>query len=253
MSKSRFDAYPLPDWLQWQMEQNIGKPARWGFPQIAESPNGVVFEKLCFHNRHELLKMFEMDNDPWVDERFKDPKRLYEYVANLKICMLYSFKHGGCDWFAKKDGEYAGILHAFQFSQEKFGYAHRKCAIGYAFAKKFRGSGLPFHTVKYFQDFLFTKMDRLFLTASVDRKNLRSIHFLKKLGHAEYHCEYEGEAPRKEPPKELYFELFRSARAKSNVVKYRKKAEKEYREWKSKWVKNEDGSWTVPAVGYMGT
>lgn len=230
MAKNNFGNYPLPNWLQSYMERNIGRSPVWQFPHIPASPEGLFFEKLDFQNRHHVLEMFENDPDPWVDERFKDPQQLYEYVAHLRIVMPYAGKRGGADWLVRKGGEYAGLLHAFEFSRENFGYNHRKCAIGFAFAQKYRGAGTPFHAVKYFQDFLFQKMGRLYLTASVKRENLRSIRFLKNLGFEERSPDWEEEADQpKVLPEEIYLDLFRSPQAKGRIRNYWKMIEEEYR------------------------
>ena len=229
MAKNKFGSYPLPAWLQSYMERNIGRRPIWNFPHIPDSPEGLSFEMLDFENRHHILEMFGNDPDPWVDERFKDPQQLYEYVAHLRIVMPYTGKRGGADWLVSKEREYVGLLHAFEFSRENFGYNHRKCAMGFAFAENHRGAGLPLRAVQYFQEFLFRKMDRLYLTASVKRGNLRSIAFLKKLGFRETRLDWEAEHPGKEPPEEVYLENFRSPQARGRVRNYWKRMEEKYR------------------------
>lgn len=229
MAKNKFGSYPLPAWLQSYMERNIGRRPVWNFPLIPDSPEGLSFDILDFENRHHILEMFENDPDPWVDERFKDPQQLYEYVAHLRIVMPYTGKRGGADWLVRKDREYIGLLHAFEFSRENFGYNHRKCAVGFAFAEPYRGTGLPFRTVQYFQDFLFRKMDRLCLMASVKRGNRRSIAFLKKLGFEELSLdEKEEQDPGKEPPKEVFMEKYRSPQARGRIRNYWKRMEEKY-------------------------
>lgn len=242
----------LPKWLQWSMEQNIGEPPVWKFPKIPDSPEGLSFEKLDFLNRYQVLKMFKNDPNPYVDKRFKDPQKLYEYVGLLRIQMLYTYKRGGCDWLVRKDNDYVGLLHAFEFSKEQLGFQTRKCAIGYAFVESVRGTGLPLMAVQYFQNFLFKKMNLLFLTASVHFENQRSIRFLKKLGFEERFFEEEEEEKsglneiEKKVDKELYFELFRTKRSKNRVLQQRQKDEAKYRAWKASWVKNPDGTYTIP-------
>ncbi len=250
MKNSRFDSYPLPDWLQFSMEQNIGRKPLWDFPKIPPTPDGFWFQQLEFRNRSLLLEMFENDPDPWVDERFKDPKEVYEYVANLRICMPYSGKHGGCDWLVMTpERDCAGILHNFDFSLENYGFQHRQCSIGYAFAQPLRGTGLPQQIMLHFQEYLFHKMDRLLLMASVDKGNARSIRFLEKLGYEERTSDYFDDEDDK-PQKVLenhHFELYRSRRTRSRVLAYRKKSDEEYKSWRATWIKNPDGSFTIPA------
>jgi RimJ/RimL family protein N-acetyltransferase len=250
MKNKRFDSYPLPDWLQFWVEQNAGRKPLWNFPKMPPTPDGFWFQKLDFRNRYLLLEMFENDSDSWVDERFKDPKEVYEYVAQQRICMPYSGKHGGCDWLVMSpEDECAGILHNFDFSLENFGFQHRKCSVGYAFAEKFRGTGLPRQIMLHFQDYLFKKMDRLLLMACVEKENTRSIRFLEKLGYEERTSDYhddEEDRPRKEP-EHRYLELYRSRRTRNRIHAYRKKSAEDYRAWRATWIKNPDGSYTIPA------
>ncbi|MEK7256534.1 MAG: GNAT family protein, partial [Bacteroidota bacterium] len=190
---NRFDSFPLPDWLQFSLEQNAGRPPLWDLPAPSPTADEFWFQKLDFRNRHLVLEMFENDPDPWVDERFKDPKELYEYVANLRINMPYSGKHGGCDWLVRMPGwhgECVAILHNFDFSRETYGYQNRKCSIGYAFAQKFRGTGLPQKIMQHFHKYLFGKMNRLLLLAMVDKDNTRNIRFLEKLGYEDRTTDY---------------------------------------------------------------
>ena len=219
MDANKYGSYPLPAWLQSYMERNIGRQPLWAFPRIPDTPDCLSFDTLDFENRRLVLDMFENDPDPWVDERFKDPQQLYEYVAHLRIVMPYSPKHGGADWLVRKGREHVGLLHAFDFSRERFGYNHRQCAIGFAFVDKYRGTGLPFRTVQYFQDFLFRKMDRLYLFATVNRENRRSIAFLKKLGFEERYPE-EDQDTNEEPPEELFLEKYRSSQARCRIRNY---------------------------------
>ena len=118
MAKNKFGSYPLPAWLQSYMERNIGRRPIWNFPHIPDSPEGLSFEMLDFENRHHILEMFGNDSDPWVDERFKDPQQLYDYVAHLRIVMPYSdnlrsiaflkklgFRETRLDWEAEHPGK----------------------------------------------------------------------------------------------------------------------------------------------------
>ena len=78
MSQNKFNQYPLPDWLQSYMEQNIGKVPIWKFPSIPKMSEGIYFRPLTFRNRFHFLELFEQDKDPWVDVRFKKAKSIYE-------------------------------------------------------------------------------------------------------------------------------------------------------------------------------
>jgi hypothetical protein len=61
MSKNRFETFPIPDYLQWAVERNIGRLPVWNFPQIPPSSEGLTFERLTFENRFTFLEAFEME------------------------------------------------------------------------------------------------------------------------------------------------------------------------------------------------
>ncbi len=223
MSKSRFDTYPIPDYLQWSLERNIGRLPVWKFPPIADSPEGLKFRRLCFENRHFMLEAFENDADVWVDGRFKSPETLYSYVAMLLFEMQFSHKHGGSDWLVfTPEKECAGVLHCFDFSKERYGFSDRKCEVGYAFAEKFRGTELPKQAMHHFQQYLFRQMDRLILLATPDKNNVRSCRFLEKLGWEDRSPDYDywGDGGQYEQ-KSRFFELYRTPRTRAAVMKYR--------------------------------
>ena len=247
MPQNKHKSYPFPDWLQWTIEKNAGKIPVWKFPPISKIEEAIYFAPLTFQNRFDFLELFEKDKDEWVDRRFKKPKSIYEYVCLIRIMMPYSFKRGGMDWLVYDEKECIGILHGFEFSKETGGFSNRRCSIGYAFGEKVRGSGIPQKVLRHFQNYLFTKMNRLYLTASVDLKNVRSIRFLEGLGYSEYPPELEWEpAEERIEPKNVQLELFRSVRTKNKVTTYRKESAEEYRTWRSSWIKQPDGSYKIP-------
>lgn len=176
MLKNNRQKFLIPAWMQSNVERNIGKPPVWQFPPIPEMENGIEFIPLNFYNRRDFLELFEKDEDPWVEERFKHPESIYEYVCMIRIMMPYSYKRGGQDWLVYQDKACIGIVHTFDFSKETG--SERRCSIGYAFGKAVRGSGVPQKVVQRLQDYLFTKWKMLYLTACVKRKNIRSIRFL---------------------------------------------------------------------------
>lgn len=243
---------PIPDYLQWSIERNIGKPPLWKFPPLEPTPEGLRFEKLDFENDQIFLETFQNDPSEWVDERFKNADLLYEYVCTLRFDLQFSWKHGGCDWLVfTSDDECVGVLHAFEFSRERFGFNNRKCAVGFAFAEKFRGSEIPKLAVQHFENYLFQKLDRLILVAWVDFNNSRCCRFLEKLGWEDWTLDYR--VPDMDfggdrfVPEERFFEKYRSARTRTRVCQRRA-------EWFAKnpsrfsgWLKNVDGSWSSPS------
>jgi RimJ/RimL family protein N-acetyltransferase len=231
------------------MERNIGRCPTWTFPQLPPNDK-LFFRRLTFDNRSHLLQMFEKDSDPWVDKRLKAGKSAYEYVAMQLIEGAYSFKRGSCDWliYTQQDHEPAGVLHMFELSKETYTNDYRKCSVGYAIAPKFRGTGLAYEAMRHFHQYLFRKMDRLLLVAFPDRNNERSCRFLQKLGYEDRTLDYEHYDPDR-PKKELkdrFFELYRSHRTRNWIHRTRAESHEKYKVWRSKWVKNPDGSYTIP-------
>lgn len=208
----KIESPPLSSNLQFWMERHIGKNPVWTFPTVQESEN-LRFTPLTFDNYHHFLELFQNDPSPFVDERFKDAKKLYEYVAHLWIYARYSFKYGATDWLIQnKNGEWVGVFHLYELSHENFCYSHRKAFIGFAIAEKFRGNGYAVEAVQHFQNYIFTKLNKLWIVANTKKDNLRCIHFLKKLNYEEKNAFYGSE-------KEWYFHLFRSKKARGMIHK----------------------------------
>lgn len=191
---------PLPDYLRFWMERNVGKPPIWDFPTLQDSAT-LAYQRLDFDNYLSILDLFQNDPSPFVEIDFKEPNALYEYVANLWICAPYSFKKGGIDWIIRQQaGEEVGLLHAYDFSKEQIDNRHRNCTIGFLIAAPYRGSGLAKEAVEHLQAYLFQGMDMLSVTAYTKHTNERSIRFLEKMGYVETTLQYAGSDKR-------YYEL----------------------------------------------
>ncbi len=224
MSKNKQESYSFSESLQYYIEQNVGKVPIWQFPCIPKMQEGFSFAPLTFSNRFHLLDLFEKDKDAWVDKRFKKAKSIYEYVSMTRIVMPYAYKSGGEDWLVYKKKECIGILHGFEFSKETEDWRNRRCYIGYIFGKKMRGSGNPQKILRHFQNYLFTKMDLLYVSASVDCKNVRSIRFLEGLGYLPMPAKIQWDSEEEKIlPKMVIMELFRSNRTKNRINKSRGK------------------------------
>lgn len=221
----RLNRYPLPEWLQYYMEQNIGRPPLWTFPSLPPTADGLTFEQVGFDNAQAILDMFAGDEDPFVDARFKEEQLLYEYICHLRIVLPYSGKHGGCDWLViTPDHRYAGLLHMYDFSRETIGFSNRQCSVGYVIAAPFRGTGLAYRVMEHLHQYLFQKLDRLLLVASTRPENRRSRGFLKRLGYEDRTADYG-------IVEERYYELYRSPRARTLIQSERRRAEEKYQAW----------------------
>ncbi len=247
MSKNNRKSFPIPDWIQSYLERNIGKPPVWQFPPIPEMAEEIYFRPLTFSNRSHFLRVFENDKDPWIEERFKNAKSVYEYVCMSRIIMPYSFKRGGQDWLVYQEKECIGIIHAFDFNKESGEFTQRNCSIGYAFGQTVRGSGIPQKVVRHLQNYLFTKWNMLYLTASVKRENIRSIRFLKGLDYIERPLETDWQADEDNAVSDtLVLDLFRSKRTQNKMHTLWEQEKKEYQAWRATWVKQPDGSYIIP-------
>ena len=247
MPKEKHHEFPIPDWIQSYVERNIGKPPLWQFPPIPEMETGIEFRTLNFHNQKHFLELFKKDEDPWVEKRFKNAKSVYEYVCMSRIIMPYSFKRGGQDWLVYQKEKCIGILHAFNFSKESGEFTQRRCSIGYAFGQSVRGSGIPQKVVQHLQHYLFTKWNMLYLTASVKRKNIRSIRFLKGLGYIERPLEKDEQTNEEGAVSDtIHLDLFRSKRTQNKIQAYWEESTESYLAWKVTWVKQPDGSYKIP-------
>ncbi len=248
MPKNNYHQFSIPDWIQSYLERNIGKPPVWQFPPIPEMAAGIYFRPLTFSNRSHFLAVFENDQDPWVEERFKNAKSVYEYVCMARIIMPYSYKRGGQDWLVYQKKECIGIIHAFDFNKESGEFTQRSCSIGYAFGETVRGSGIPQKVVRHLQNYLFTKWNMLYLTAAIKRENSRSIRFLKRLGYIERPAEKDWETEEdKVVSSTIILDLFRSKRTQNRIQSQWEQEKKDYIAWRATWIKQADGSYIIPS------
>lgn len=202
---------PLPAHLQHYMEQNVGKPPIWSFPDLVSSEN-LRFHRLDFDNRHRVLDMFRNDPSPFVEDYFKTEEALYEYVASLWIAAPYSRKRGGIDWLIQREsGEWVGLLHAFDCSKENYGFRRRHCTIGFCVGESHRGTGIAREAVEHLQSYLFRKMDMLYVLAYTKKENEQCIRFLEKLEYEDASAAYGNE-------ESAFYRRYRSARARSIIL-----------------------------------
>ncbi len=247
MPKNRFNAHTIPDWIQTYIEQNAGKVPVWQFPPIPKMEEDIRFVPLNFRNRYDFLELFEQDEDPWIEERFKHAQSVYEYVCMTRIIMPYSYKRGGQDWLVYQNKECIGIVHAFDFSKESGEFTQRRCCIGYVFGKAVRGSGIPQKVMQHLQGYLFSTLNMLYLTASVKKENTRSIRFLRTLGYVERPPETEWQKEEDSHVSDtIHLDLFRSKRTQNKVLAYWEESTKSYLTWRATWVKQPDGSYKIP-------
>lgn len=154
------------------------------FPDIPAFEN-YSFEKLSEQNFEQLYLLFEGDESPFVDARFKSHDEAKEYATFISICGAFVAKHGGQDWFFKAGNEYAGILHLYDLSLENWNDNNKRAWLGFATKEKFRGKGISLGIVKYFIRYVFDYYPAIdFIHSMTLRENTLSKSFLTKCGFA---------------------------------------------------------------------
>ena len=153
------------------------------FPEIPPF-NNIFFERFTQQNAIELYRLFQNDNSPFVDERFKGLDEANDYAKHLDVCGAYSAKHGSADWlFRFKDGDYIGVLHLYDLSLETFAQNHKRAWIGFATKETFRRKGITSKVVRYFIQTLFDYYPAVdFIYAMTDKKNAETSAFLYNYG-----------------------------------------------------------------------
>ena len=144
----------------------------------------LAYEPLSYENGLQLLSIFKEDTDPFVDERFKSEAEVEEYLAGMMEYMPYSHKNAAFDWLLrlKTTGEYIGVLHLHDLSNQVFGSANRKATIGYAIGERFRRQGFISEAIAHFSAFLFNNSNKIKLLVYTDKANTASVGLMHSLG-----------------------------------------------------------------------
>ncbi|MBC8111946.1 MAG: GNAT family N-acetyltransferase [Verrucomicrobia bacterium] len=156
------------------------------FPEInLPATQNLDFEALTFENTHQIYRMFRWDWNLFVSAKFKSRTGANLYAAFQLEKARFSKQHGACDWFFKtKTGEFAGMLHLYDLSQETFADRHKRCTIGFATTRKFRSKGLTTEAVNQLLRHLFEHLEMQMVLSYTKRNNKKAIAFLEKLGFA---------------------------------------------------------------------
>ena len=144
----------------------------------------LEYEMLSESNFFHILEMFRSDESPFVIEEYKDETLLVNHVDFWLNYLLYSPKHGGCNWLCRMKGtnKYVGIINLYELSMESHGESNRKGQIGYATCEEYRNRNLTSEAVRQMLDSAFGKLNLLHIYATTDADNVNSRNFLQKLG-----------------------------------------------------------------------
>jgi RimJ/RimL family protein N-acetyltransferase len=125
--------------------------------------------------------LFASDTNAFVDERFKTPGELRQYVQYQLEYAWYSNRRGGCDWFFLKDGRPAGVLHLYDLSHDETAGRHRRCTIGFATSAPFRRQGLTREATAHLLTHLFDVFGMEQVWSYTRRENTAAIGLLESL------------------------------------------------------------------------
>lgn len=166
----------------WREARSPSMKQRFFFPSIPPSVR-LVFEPLSYQNGLKLLEIFKNDENPFVDERFKSKPELVDYLASMLEYAAFSRKRAAFDWLVRCDttGEYIGICHLHDLSNQVFGNENRKATIGYAIGEKHRGKGFASEMVAHFSNFIFQNSIIIKLLVYTHKDNTDSIRLMEKL------------------------------------------------------------------------
>jgi RimJ/RimL family protein N-acetyltransferase len=149
------------------------------FPPMSDSER-LSFEIITDNNYSTLVSLFETDENPFIDERFKSFDQAKEYAEDLKD-MLYDTKHGGCDFLIrlKNTPIYIGVLHLFDFSLET--YRAQSCTLGFAIAAPFRRNRYATEAMQQLINYAHTHHNKKSFLVYTDKENLPSNAFVQNL------------------------------------------------------------------------
>lgn len=166
----------------WRETRNGYDKQHFFLPEVPPSVR-LTFEPLSYENGMKLLDIFEKEGNPFVDERFKSVEAVEDYMACLLEYARFSRKMTAFDWLIrlKTTGEYIGVFHLHDLSNQVFGSANRKATIGYAIGEAFRGNGFASETITHFSDFIFENSIIIKLLAYTEQANTPSARLMESL------------------------------------------------------------------------
>jgi RimJ/RimL family protein N-acetyltransferase len=152
------------------------------FPLLPPSER-LAYEQLSEANAHVLVALFENDENPFVDKRFKNIEEAKEYAfeSNWSVHLP---KYGSCDFLVqqKSNGNYIGILHLFDLSLETFNENHLRATIGFALAAPFRRQYFATEAANHLINYVQNTLKRPYILAYTHPENEVANDFMISLG-----------------------------------------------------------------------
>lgn len=146
----------------------------------------LSFEKLTSKNCKYLFQMFEPDESPFTDKRFKNYIQALKYAKYLERYGPCMPKHGSQDWLYLLKGKYAGVLHLYDLSLETFGENNKRCWIGFATKPALRNMGITKKALQYFLQYIFKNYPFIkYIHSMTLKENIPAKALLKSVGFSE--------------------------------------------------------------------
>jgi RimJ/RimL family protein N-acetyltransferase len=149
------------------------------FPPMPDSER-LSYEIITNNNYSILVSLFEADENPFIDQRFKSLDQAKEYAEDLTD-MLYDPKHGGCDFLIrlKNTPIYIGVVHLFDFSLET--HWATCCTLGFAIGAPFRRKRYATEAMQNLMRYAHTYHQKTFFLVYTAQENLPSNAFVQSL------------------------------------------------------------------------
>ena len=152
------------------------------FPVLPPSRR-LVYVPLGYDNYEVIHTLFQEDDNRFVNQEFKDKKRIGIYVVDLKEFARYSPKKGAYDWLLYDQNTPIGVLHLYDFTQEKLDSKYKRCTIGFAIGKPYRQQGFAAEAIQQGVSYIFKHFEEIEkVLAYTYPDNTASIKLLEKLG-----------------------------------------------------------------------
>lgn len=166
----------------WKEARTKSMQQHFFLPDIPPSVR-LTFEPLTYENGLQLFDIFKNDPNPFVDERFKIQDEAEDYVSYMMEYTRFSIKNAAFDWLLRLNttGEYMGVFHLHDLSNQVFGSANRKATIGYAVGEKFRRQGFVREAITHFSTFVFDNSNKIKLLVYTNRENEATIQLMHSL------------------------------------------------------------------------
>lgn len=166
----------------WQEARTKTMQQHFFLPEVPPSVR-IAFEPMTYENGMQLFEIFKNDTHLFVDARFKSESETADYVACMMEYARFSNKNAAFDWLlkSKTTGEYIGVFHLHDLSNQVFGSTNRKATIGYAIGETFRQQGFAHEAITHFSNFLFENSNKIKLLVYTDKENTASVRLMHSL------------------------------------------------------------------------